>query len=69
MTIVAFLPFLIFVLGLVIYFVCAGFGKNTVGEVGKILIFTGLLAFLLSAGASMQSCSIGNGGAGTTVHH
>ena len=68
MTIVAFLPFLVFLLGLVIFFICLGLTKGTVAEVAKVMMYCGLLAFLLSAGASMQSCSIVNGGAGTGVH-
>jgi hypothetical protein len=65
--IVACLPFLVFLIGLVLYFICLGLTKGTVGEVGRIMVFAGLLTFLLSAGASMQSCSIVNGGA--TVQH
>ena len=67
MTIIAVLPFLVLLIGLVLYFICLGLTKATVGEVGRILFFCGTLAFLLSAGASMQSCSIVNGG-GATQH-
>ena len=61
MTIIAFLPFLVFVLGLVLYFICVGLTKGSVGEVGKWMFVVGLLAFLMAAGSSMQSCSIGSG--------
>lgn len=68
MTIVAFLPVLILVLGLVIYFVCVGLTKSSVAEVAKVMIFCGLLAFLIGSGA--QSCSMGvAGGGGAAAQH
>lgn len=65
MTIIAFLPVFVFAAGLVLYFICAGLTKATVGEVGRIMFAIGLLAFLIGAGA--QSCSMGtaNGSAGS----
>jgi len=61
MTIIAFLPFLVFVIGLVLYFIAVGLTKASVGRIGEIFVFCGLLAFLMAAGSSMQSCSIANG--------
>ncbi len=61
MTIIAFLPFLVLVIGLVLYFIAVGLTKSSVGEIGKIMFFCGTLAFLMAAGSSMQSCSIANG--------
>lgn len=42
---------LILVFGLAIYFYCVGFKKTSVSEVARIMIFCGLLAYLLAAGA------------------
>ncbi len=70
MTIIALLPVLVFVAGLVIYFVCAGLTKGSAAEVGRIMFAMGLLAFLLGAGAQSCSASLANGGGGgTAVHH
>lgn len=62
MTIIALLPVLVFVAGLIIYLVCVGLSKSTAAEIGKWMFVVGLLAFLMGAGA--QSCSMGvaNGG-------
>jgi len=69
MTIVAALPVLVLVIGLVLYFMALKVSKATVGEVGRIMFAMGLLAFLLAAGNSMQGCSIVNGSSGSSVHH
>lgn len=69
MTISAFLPVLFFVLGLVIYFICMGLTKGSVGEIGKWMAITGFLAFLLAAGNSLQSCSVVSTGGGSSSHH
>ena len=53
--------------GLIVYFVCIGFSKATVGEVGKWTFIVALLAFLMSAG--MQSCSISAGPSGGSAQH
>ena len=68
MTIIAILPVLVFVAGVVLYFLCAGLTKATAGEVGRIMFAMGLLAWLIGAGA--QSCSMGvaNGGGGSAQH-
>jgi hypothetical protein len=61
MGIVAFLEarlsVVVFLLGLAIYFFIQKLTKASVSEVARIMIFTGLLAFLMAAGNSMQSCS------------
>ena len=69
MTIVALLPVLIFVAGLIMYLFCVSISKASVAEIGRIMFFAGLLAFLLSSGA--QSCSMGmaGGGGGAAQHH
>ena len=67
MTIVAFLPVLVLLLGLVIYFVCVGLTKASAAEIAKIMVFCGLLAFLIGSGA--QSCSMGVGGGGGAAQH
>jgi hypothetical protein len=59
MTIVALLPVLVLVFGLVLYFFCLSVTKATVAEVGRIMFFCGLLAFLLGSGG--QSCSMSAG--------
>jgi hypothetical protein len=41
----------VLVFGLAIYFYCVGFKKTSVSEVARIMIFCGLLAYLLAAGA------------------
>lgn len=66
MTIIALLPVLVFVAGLVIYFICVGLTKGSAAEIGKWMFVTGLLAFLLGAGA--QSCSMGMGGGNSAQH-
>ncbi len=69
MTITAVLPVLVLIIGLVLYFMTVGITKSSVGETAKIMVFCGLLAFLLAAGNSMQGCSIVSGGSGSSVHH
>jgi hypothetical protein len=68
MTIVALIPVLVFVAGLVMYFFCVSVSKTSVAEIGRIMFAMGLLAFLLGSGA--QSCSMGvaNGGGGSVQH-
>jgi len=65
--ITALLPVLVLVLGLVVYFVCAGFSKATVGEVGKWCFICGTLAFLLAS--HVQSCSMSAGSSGGASAH
>lgn len=68
MTIVALLPVLVFVAGLLMYLFCVGVSKTSIAEIGRWMFITGLLAFLLGAGA--QSCSMGMaGGGGSAQHH
>lgn len=67
MTIIALLPVLVFVAGLVIYFICVGLTKGSAGEIGKWMFVVGLLAFLLGAGA--QSCSMGVANGGAPAQH
>jgi hypothetical protein len=58
MTVIAYLPVLAFVIGLLLYI----FGDGRVGrwaEIGRIMFFCGLLAFLMGQGA--QSCTLGTG--------
>jgi hypothetical protein len=69
MTITAFLPVLVFIIGLVLYFMSVGVTKASVGETGRIMFAMGLLAFLIASGNSMQGCSIVSGGSGSSVHH
>jgi hypothetical protein len=66
MTIVAMLPVLVFALGLVMYFFCVSVSKTSVAEISRIMVFTGLLAFLLGSGA--QSCSASMAGGGSAQH-
>lgn len=68
MSITAFLPVLVFVAGLVIYFICAGLSKATAGEVGKWMFVVGLLAFLIGAGSQSCSMSAAGGGGGAAQH-
>lgn len=68
MTIVALLPVLILVIGLVVYLMLAGLTKGSAAEIGKWMFICGLLAFLMSSGA--QSCSMSAaGGASPGAHH
>jgi len=66
MSLVIILSLLVLALGLVLYFVCAGLTKGTVAEVGKIMFFCGLLAFLIGNGA--QGCSLSAGSGGSAQH-
>ncbi len=66
MTIVALLPVLVFVAGLVMYLFCVSITKASVAEIGRWMFIVGLLAFLMSSGA--QSCSMGMGGGGSAQH-
>lgn len=63
MSLVIILSLLVLALGLVLYFVCNGFTKATVGEVGKWMFVCGLLAFLIGNGAQGCSLSAGSGSA------
>ena len=65
MTLTGWLPLIVALLGLAIYFVCAGVSKGTAGEVGRIAYAVGLLAFLIGAGSVIESCSTSGG---TTFH-
>lgn len=67
MTIIAVLPLLVAVFGLVIYLFTMGLSKSSSAEVGRILLLAGTLAFLLGAGSQMQSCSVQGGG--TSAQH
>lgn len=69
MTFIAYLPLLIAVLGLLLWLALAGFTKANFSEVGKIAYAAGLLAFLLGAGAVVESCSAGTSGAPVHEHH
>lgn len=57
MAIVGLITLIVAIAGLVIYLLCAGISKGSFAEVGKILFFAGMLAFLFSVSA--QSCSVG----------
>jgi hypothetical protein len=41
----------VLVFGLVLFFYCNGIKKTSASEVARIMIFCGLLAYLLAAGA------------------
>ncbi|HYB24726.1 MAG TPA: hypothetical protein VED41_13070 [Solirubrobacteraceae bacterium] len=66
MTVVALLPVLVFVAGLLVYLFCVGISKSSAAEIGKIMFFAGLLAFLIGSGA--QSCQMSAGGGGSAQH-
>jgi len=68
MTITAFLPILLLVLGLVVYFICCGLTKGTVGDVAKWTYVVSLLAFLMLSGAQSCSTSVAGGGGGGAQH-
>lgn len=63
MTVIAALPVLVFVFGLVLYLFAVGVSKTSAAEIGRIMFFAGLLAFLLGSGAQMQSCGTTGGSA------
>ena len=67
MTLTAFLPVLVLVAGLIVYFICVGLTKGSVGELGKWCFIVGLLAFLIGAGS--QSCSMSAAGGGGAAQH
>lgn len=69
MTIAGFLPLIVCVLGLVIWAVCSGATKASAAEVGKIAFAAGLLAFLLGAGAIVESCSTLDHSAASSERH
>jgi len=66
MSLVIILSLLILAIGLIVYFVCFGFTKATVGEVGKWMFICGLLAFLLGNGA--QGCTMTAAGGSSAAH-
>jgi predicted membrane channel-forming protein YqfA (hemolysin III family) len=66
MTIVALLPVMVFVAGLLMYLFCVSVSKTSIAEVGRMMFFAGLLAFLMSSGA--QSCTMGTAGGGSAQH-
>jgi hypothetical protein len=65
MTIVAFLSLLICLIGVVVYLIAAGASKGTAAEIGRIMFFAGLLAFLIGSAGQIEGCSIGTG---THIH-
>ena len=65
MTLIIILSLLVLFVGLIVYLMCAGATKATFAEVGKMMFFCGLLAFLMSYGSSANGCSIQGG----TVTH
>lgn len=67
MSLVIILSLLVLFAGLVLYFVCVGLTKSSVGEIGKIMVFCGLLAFLIGNGA--QGCSLSAGSGGGSAQH
>lgn len=52
---IIFLPLLIAVIGLIMYFVAA---NPKVVEVGRIMLWTGLLAFLLGGGPHIVQAAV-----------
>lgn len=67
MAITGLLSVIVLAAGLVMYFVCLGLSKGTVGEAGRIMFAMGLLAFLMGAGAQSCGMSMGTGGSGSAV--
>ena len=66
MSLVIVLSLLVLFAGLILYFVCVGLTKSSVGEVAKWMFVCGLLSFLLGNGA--QGCSMSAGGSGSAQH-
>ena len=60
MAIVGLITLVVCIIGLLVWLALTGFARATFAEVGKIMFWTGLLAFLIAV--SGQSCSIGTSG-------
>ena len=70
MVIIGTLSFIVLIVGLVLYFYCAGaITKATVLPIARTMVFASLLAFLMASGGQLQSCSGGAGGGGSAQHH
>lgn len=59
MALIIVLSLLVCLVGLVTYLICIGATKASFAEIGRIMFFAGLLAFLMGAVGQMGGCSVG----------
>lgn len=69
MTIIAAIPVLVFVAGLILYFYGTKLSKReAASEIGKWMFVVGLLVWLMGAGAQSCSGGVAGGGGGSSQH-